>query len=44
MIYEGIDARASYAPADNLVDARYEGGWDTSLAYHAENETASYGL
>jgi uracil-DNA glycosylase family 4 len=39
----GVDARAEYGPAESFDD-RTHGGWDTSLMYHAVNETAKYGL
>jgi uracil-DNA glycosylase family 4 len=39
----GIDLRPEYAP-DPDPDVRTRGGWDTSLMYHAVNETAKYGL
>lgn len=39
----GVDVRDEYAPAAN-PDDRSCGGWDTSLMYHAVNETAKYGL
>jgi uracil-DNA glycosylase family 4 len=39
----GVDCRAEYAPAP-MPDIRTEGGWDTSLLYHACNETAKFGL
>lgn len=39
----GIDLRPEYAP-DPDPDVRDRGGWDTSLMYHAVNETAKYGL
>lgn len=44
LIAEGLDVRDEYAPADLPVNCRLQGGWDTSLAYHAYNETASYRL
>lgn len=44
LIYEGLDVREEYAPALTPNQCRNEGGWDTSLAYHAYNETASYRL
>ena len=43
LIHFGVDVREEYAPADNSED-RTRGGWDTSLMYHAINETARYGL
>ena len=43
LINFGVDVRDEYAPADNPND-RTCGGWDTSLMYHAVNETAKYGL
>jgi uracil-DNA glycosylase family 4 len=39
----GVDVRPEYAP-DNDPENRLRGGWDTSLLYHAYNETAKYGL
>jgi DNA polymerase len=39
----GVDVRPEYAPATDPED-RLRGGWDTSLTYHAYNETAKYGL
>jgi uracil-DNA glycosylase family 4 len=39
----GVDVREEYAPAQDYED-RTHGGWDTSLMYHAVNETAKYGL
>lgn len=39
----GVDVRDEYAPAADPND-RLCGGWDTSLMYHAVNETAKYGL
>jgi uracil-DNA glycosylase family 4 len=39
----GVDCRDEYAPAPT-PDIRTEGGWDTSLMYHACNETAKFGL
>ncbi len=39
----GVDVRDEYAPAPT-PDDRQHGGWDTSLLYHAVNETAKYGL
>jgi uracil-DNA glycosylase family 4 len=39
----GVDVRPEYAPAADVND-RLHGGWDTSLMYHAVNETAKYGL
>ncbi len=44
LIHEGLDVRAEYAPAAAPELCRTQGGWDTSLAYHAYNETASYRL
>jgi len=44
LIHEGIDVRAEYAPAPTPAQCRLEGGWETGLAYHAFNETASYRL
>ena len=43
LINFGVDCRDEYAPhPDSAV--REAGGWDTSLLYHAVNETAKYGL
>ena len=39
----GVDVRDEYAP-DPDAENRRRGGWDTSLLYHAVNETAKYGL
>lgn len=39
----GVDVRPEYAPAPD-PENREQGGWDTSLLYHAYNETAKYGL
>jgi uracil-DNA glycosylase family 4 len=39
----GVDVRDEYAP-DPDVNNRAAGGWDTSLLYHAYNETAKYAL
>lgn len=39
----GLDLRPEYAPDPN-PQVRHRGGWDTSLMYHAVNETAKYGL
>lgn len=39
----GVDVRDEYAPAADPND-RTRGGWDTSLMYHAVNETAKFGL
>ena len=44
LIHEGIDVRQEYAPPTAPEHCRDYGGWDTSLAYHAYNETASYRL
>ncbi len=44
MIHEGLDVRDEYAPPASPDLCRGAGGWDTSLAYHAFNETASYRL
>jgi uracil-DNA glycosylase family 4 len=44
LLNEGIDLRDSYVPPENIGDMRDKGGWDTSLAYHSVNETASYDL
>lgn len=44
LIREGIDVRDEYAPAPSPDRCRDEGGWDTSLAYHAYNESTSYRL
>lgn len=43
LINFGVDARPEYAP-DPDPECRTRGGWDTSLMYHAVNETAKYGL
>jgi len=43
LINLGVDVRPEYAPAANIED-RMQGGWDTSLMYHAVNECARYGL
>jgi uracil-DNA glycosylase family 4 len=40
----GVDCRREYAPAERLADCRIAGGWDTSLMYHAVNESTSYRL
>jgi uracil-DNA glycosylase family 4 len=39
----GVDVRDEYAPSSDPND-RMHGGWDTSLMYHAVNETAKFGL
>ena len=39
----GVDLRPEYAPSADPED-RLHGGWDTSLMYHAINETARFGL
>lgn len=39
----GVDVRDEYAPSAT-PDDRLHGGWDTSLMYHAVNETAKFGL
>ena len=44
LIHEGIDVRDEYAPPDAPERCRLEGGFETGLAYHAYNETASYRL
>lgn len=44
LIHEGVDFRPSYAPPPDMRDMRDLGGWETGLAYHAVNETASYDL
>lgn len=44
LIHEGIDVREEYSPAARPDLCRMQGGWDTSLAYHSYNETASYRL
>ncbi len=44
LIHAGLDLRPYYAPADSPEKCRTEGGWDTSLMYHAVCETASYKL
>lgn len=43
LIHEGLDLRAEYAPHPD-INNRTEGGWDTSVAYHAVNETARFKL
>lgn len=43
LVHFGVDVREEYGPVDNSDD-RTRGGWDTSLMYHAVNETARYGL
>lgn len=40
----GVDCRQEYAPAAHYDRCRIEGGWDTSLMYHAVNEATSYRL
>lgn len=42
-LYEGLDLRNAYLPHPDVM-VRNQGGWDTGLAYHAYNETASYKL
>jgi uracil-DNA glycosylase family 4 len=44
LIHFGVDCRAEYAPAARPELCRNEGGWDTSLMYHAVNESTSYRL
>ncbi len=44
LIHEGLDLRTEYMPAPTPDRCRTQGGWDTSLSYHATNEAASYGL
>ena len=44
LMANGVDCRAEYAAPETCAQMRTEGGWDTSLAYHAANETASYTL
>lgn len=44
LLQAGLDLRDEYAPAATIAEAKHSGGWDTSLAYHAVNEAASYGL
>ena len=39
----GVDVRDEYAPSPDVKN-RKSGGWDTSLMYHAVNETAKFGL
>jgi uracil-DNA glycosylase family 4 len=39
----GLDLRDEYAPCPD-VNVRDQGGWDTSIAYHAYDETALYQL
>jgi uracil-DNA glycosylase len=43
LINFGVDVRPEYAPHPD-VNNRAAGGWDTSLLYHACNETAKYAL
>ena len=43
LINFGVDVRPEYAPSSDVND-RASGGWDTSLMYHAVNETAKFGL
>jgi uracil-DNA glycosylase family 4 len=43
LIHEGIDIRPSYAMPAELSKAN-TGGWDTSVMYHATNESTSYKL
>jgi uracil-DNA glycosylase family 4 len=43
LINFGVDVRPEYAPDPDSA-CRDCGGWDTSLMYHAVNETAKYGL
>ncbi len=43
LIHQGLDLRAEYAPSPDEHD-REQGGWDSSLMYHAYNETARYKL
>jgi len=44
LLHAGLDVRPWYAPAESPERCRYEGGWDTSLMYHAVCETASFKL
>ena len=44
LIHAGLDLREEYAPPENLEECRDAGGWETSLMYHAYNETASFRL
>ena len=44
LLAEGLDLRPYYAPAGTPERCRTEGGWDTSLMYHAVAETASFKL
>jgi len=43
LLHEGLDLRDQYAPHPDPA-VRDCGGWDTSLLYHAVNETASFKL
>jgi uracil-DNA glycosylase family 4 len=43
LIHAGLDLRGPYAPNPDQTQTN-SGGWDTSLAYHAYNETASFKL
>jgi uracil-DNA glycosylase family 4 len=40
----GIDCRNEFAAPDSPTKMRTEGGWDSTLAYHATNEAASFTL
>jgi len=40
----GIDCRKEFAAPDTHMKMRTEGGWDSTLAYHATNEAASFRL
>jgi len=44
LIAEGVDCRESYMAPPDETQLRDHGGWDTSVAYHATNEAASYKL
>lgn len=44
LIHNGLDLRPEYMPPDTPAGCKTEGGWDTSLMYHAVNEATSYGL
>ncbi len=40
----GIDCRREFSAPDGFEKMRTEGGWDSTLAYHATNEAASFKL
>lgn len=44
LIHAGLDIRPEFATAPTPELCRTQGGWDTGAAYHAYNETGSYGL